>query len=142
MSGYARVLLATDLTDATRPAAARAAAIAAASGALPVMLHVMEFLEPETDTDTDTDAATDTTRERLAQLADEVGLADAEQVVIASEASAHGVILDYAEHHGFELIVVGALGNPGALGLTVDNVAARASCDVLIVWGRGWKPPR
>jgi universal stress protein A len=137
---YRRILLVVDLSDDSRTIGARARAVAAACGAEISLLHVVEYVpvEPmgetllpaiEVEEELVKRAAT-----RLAQLAEELGLAasarrieagntKAEIVRVATETKSDLVVLGSRERHGLSILV----------NLTEDTVLHAAPCDVLAV---------
>lgn len=136
MAGYRRILFATDLTAAAAKAAGRAAALARGGDATLLLAHFIEFADAGA-------AEAPAGREayaRLGRMAADLGVARVERHVLGATGAAHQAILAFAGEQAVDLIVVGALGHPGQLGMTVDDVAAFARCDVLIVQGGEWEP--
>ena len=137
---YRRILLVVDLTEDSRQIGARARAIAAACGAEVRLLHVVEYVPVEPLGETLLPAVEieeeliKRARVRLAELAAQLGLPDAEcrveagntkaEIVrVATEAGADLVVLGSRERHGLSILV----------NLTEDTVLHAAPCDVLAV---------
>ncbi|SCZ62042.1 universal stress protein [Thiohalomonas denitrificans] len=145
MAGYRHIIFATDLTEAADTAATRVVDQARCSGGRVTLLHVVEHLPdevaglPEEQEDPE-NYIRERVEKRLADWAERVHLGDAERHVALSDYSARRAILEYLGEQQADVVVLGALGNPGQLGTTVDHVAASAPCDVLIVQGKGWTP--
>ncbi|WP_303901549.1 universal stress protein [Thiohalomonas denitrificans] len=145
MAGYRHIVFATDLTEAADTAAERVADQARCSGGRVTLLHVVEYLPGEVaglmeERDDPESYIRKKAEKRLADWAERVHLSDAERHVTLTSYSARRGIIEYLDEQQADVVVLGALGNPGRLGTTVDHVAASAPCDVLIVQGKGWTP--
>ncbi len=143
MAGYRHIVFATDLTEAAETAAKRVLSQASCSGGRVTLLHVVEHFPEELAglSEERADPESDIRKKaekRLADWASRVQMSDAEPQVVLARHSARQAILEYLNEQQADVVVLGALGNPGRLGTTVDHVAASAPCDVLIVQGRGW----
>ena len=119
------VLFATDFSDASREAGATAAEIARHFGA---RLHLLHVVPPVTDP-TPAPAAL---RAAAAEL--EKGLSI---VTAVSSGRVPRQIVEYADRHAIDLIVLGTHGRTGVshalLGSVAEAVARRARCRVLTV---------
>lgn len=143
MAGYQHIVFATDLTDAAGPAAQRVAQQAGCAGGRVTLLHVIEHYPdalsalPE-GPDPEARLMEETGR-KLSDFAGRHGLEAAQVEVRLTRYSARQAILDYLREAGADLVVLGVIGHPGQLGTTVDDVAANAPCDVLIIQGGAWQ---
>jgi universal stress protein A len=137
---YKKVLCAVDLTDDSRPVAAKAAALAAQWQAELRLLHVVEFvpIEPLSDSLVPVvqvdDAAIDRARIMLQDLATACGIdrsaceavggtVKAELLRQSRDWQADLIVLGSRERHGLSILV----------NLTEDTVLHGAGCDVLAV---------
>jgi universal stress protein A len=146
MSDYQKILLATDLLDATGHTAVQASKMAAKFNAELSILHVVEpppmgdpgyGMIPTLDLDL-TEQMLETARERLATLAESLSVPAERQWVEVG--SPKNEIVRYAEEHGIDLIVTGTHGRHGIgllLGSTAASVIHHAGCDVLTVRLKG-----
>ena len=140
MSVYRRILVVVDLTEDSLVIGRRAQALATTFGADIELLHVVEFVpvEPMGETLMPSvqieDELLDRARQRLATLADELGIASAaarveagnvksEIVRIARERSVDLIVLGSRERHGLSILV----------NFTEDTVLHAAPCDVLAI---------
>ena len=140
MSVYRRILVVVDLTQDSLVIGRRAQALATTFGADIELLHVVEFVpvEPMGETLMPSvqieDELLDRARQRLATLAEELGIPSAaarveagnvksEIVRIARERSADLIVLGSRERHGLSILV----------NFTEDTVLHAAPCDVLAV---------
>jgi universal stress protein A len=142
MSGYKHVLFATDLSERALRVGERAKEIAQCYGARLSLIHVIEEtsinagyelvpLLPELPDDAMLREAND----NLGQLANNLGLPDAERWAIMATSTKEGILRAAREHH-VDLIVVGSRGRHGLallLGSTANAVLHGAPCDVLAV---------
>jgi len=140
-SCYTRVLLCADFSESAQRVSARAADIARRHQARLHLLHVLEhvpadavgeFLSPQ-QVETHERLLREA-RERLEQLATEMGFPDA--VSIVSAGHIRHEIVQHAEELGCDLIVVGSHGRHGLallLGSTARAILHGATCDVLAV---------
>lgn len=119
------VLFATDFSDASRVAGESAAAFARHFGA---RLHVLHVVPPITDPT----PAPEALRAAAAELERGVAVVTA----IASGRVARQIV-DYAQRHAIDLIVIGTHGRTGVshalLGSVAEAVTRRARCRVLTV---------
>jgi universal stress protein A len=145
MAGYRHILFATDLTDAAGSAGRRAVEQAACSGGRLTLLHVVEHYGdqlggvPEDAGDPEAYLQR-RYEERLAGFAEAIGASGAERRVVLDKLSARQAILKFIAAERPDLVILGAIAHPGALGTTVDGVAADSPCDVLVVQGGAWSP--
>jgi universal stress protein A len=140
MSVYRRILVVVDLTEDSLVIGRRARALATTFGADIELLHVVEFVpvEPMGETLMPSvqieDELLDRARQRLATLAEELGIPSAaarveagnvksEIVRIARERSADLIVLGSRERHGLSILV----------NFTEDTVLHAAPCDVLAI---------
>lgn len=143
MGDYQNILLAADLSDTCAAPAKQAIHLAARFGARLTVLYVLQHfpedmpvaqIPPET---ADPQAyLTRLARDRLTDLCASHGLPDAHIEIIISPHSAKREVIDYAEHHGIDLIIVGSHGQHGvlgALGSTASGILHAATIDVLAV---------
>jgi universal stress protein A len=152
------MLLAVDFTDETRQIAERAADLAQRCGAKLTLLHVVEVaamtrvieqipplapgigITPESQIPVESNAraaeqAFQHARSALAQLAENLGVEDPEQLVMDAP-STKEEIHRVAKENAVDLIVVGSHGRHGLallLGSTANAVLHDAPCDVLAV---------
>ncbi|MGE0371318.1 MAG: universal stress protein [Gammaproteobacteria bacterium] len=141
---YSHILIAVDLSEASAQVARRAAAIARQNSAAMSLLHVVDYLPPL--------GFADDLLPSPALLVDEDELirhgdASLEAFARKIESSAgmtrhvrlgapHQEIVDFADAHGVDLIVLGSHGRHGLgrlLGSTANSVLNHAACDVLAV---------
>lgn len=146
--GYQHILFATDFSDDAMQVGERAKDIAQKCGARLSMIHVVEDINislsggyellpvlPELPDE----ALLQESRALLGELAQRLGLEDAEKWVVSALSTKEG-ILGAAKDHGVDLIVVGSHGRHGLallLGSTANAVLHGAPCDVLAVRIRG-----
>jgi universal stress protein A len=140
MSAYRRILVVVDLSEDSLLIGRRAQALATTSGADIALLHVVEFVpvEPMGETLMPSvqieDELLERARQRLATLAEELGIASSaarveagnvksEIVRIAREYKADLIVLGSRERHGLSILV----------NFTEDTVLHAAPCDVLAV---------
>lgn len=143
---YRRVVLATDLSDASRRAAESAAALGIAAGAESFLLHVFEVpgvrlaagraLTEEVREDT-LYSARKTAAQQLQEFARSSGASDAKQLLRHEDTSAGNEILLAADEVSADLIVMGTRGRSGfeklVMGSVAEEVLRRAARDVLVV---------
>jgi universal stress protein A len=142
MGDYRHILLASDFSDGAAQVAQRAADLAARYQSRLSAVHVVDYLPvadsaygPSIPFDPDlTDQLIDAARQRLATLAEPLGVAeDARWVEIGSPKLE---IVRVAEEKEVDLIVIGSHGKHGLqllLGSTATGVLHHARCDVLAV---------
>jgi universal stress protein A len=140
MAAYRRILLVVDLSEDSAHIGARARDLARRDAAALDILHVVEFVpvEPMGETLMPTvqieAELVNRARQRIAQLATELGVQDAtmhiepgsvktEIVRVAREIGADLIVLGCRERHGMSILV----------NLTEDTVLHAAPCDVLAV---------
>jgi universal stress protein A len=140
MHGYKRILVAVDLSDQSRKVVGRALSASGDPEALMKLLHVVEYvpvepmgeaLLPAVSVEEDLVAGA---RKRLAALAADCGLPDADAEVLAGPIKSE--ICREASDWKADLIVIGSRGRHGLgalVNLTEDAVLHGAPCDVLAV---------
>ena len=140
MGMYSKVLLVMDLSDDSEQIGERARALAAAFGAELSLLHVVEYVPVEPMGETLLPAVqieeelVARARERLAALADRLGLGSAHREVASGNIKAE--IVRVAQERGADLIVLGSRERHGLsilVNFTEDTVLHAAPCDVLAV---------
>ncbi|HET6725744.1 MAG TPA: universal stress protein [Gammaproteobacteria bacterium] len=138
---YREILLAVDLGDGCDAVGTRAAALAGAFGARVHLLHVVEYvpvdpageelMPPPVDLEME---LLEGARDRLAELAERIGLAGAPQEVCIGSIKTE--IVRAAEEIQADLIVIGRHHRHGLallLGSTDRSLLKAAPCDVLAV---------
>lgn len=139
---YQHILLATDFSNSAREVASRSVELARAYQAQLTFLHVVEHF-PENlpvtmgaseEQDPKTYLMT-LSRDRLSDLAAELGVPDTAQVVRVSHRSARHEIQRFSEESGVDLIVLGSQrhGLLGNLGSTASGLLNAVRCDLLVV---------
>lgn len=140
MSNYKRLLLPTDATNASEPAAERARMLAELSGAELTVLHVVDYVPPqwvanELPEELATESAlVDRARKHLAGWAKQAKLENCPKHV--GVGSPKRVIVETARDMGADLVVMGTHGDRGLariVGSTARGVLHDAPCDVLVV---------
>jgi universal stress protein A len=140
MSSYRNILLVVDLTEDSATIGQRALAVAKDTGARISLLHVVEYVPVEPMGETLLPAVqieeelVGRAKERLAELAARLGLADAPRRVATGNIKAE--IVRAAEEQGADLIVLGCRERHGIsilVNFTEDTVLHAAPCDVLAV---------
>jgi len=138
MSTYKHILVATDFSDDSRHAAERALELSKTLGAKLSVIHVVDYVPPAyvrarsailSSTDIVETAGT-----YFAEWADEVGLGEADRIVVTGT-SGHEII-SAAKAADVDLIVVGTSGEGGMkrlLGSTTRAVMHDPPCDVLSI---------
>jgi nucleotide-binding universal stress UspA family protein len=140
---YSSILVGTDGSAAARGAVSRAAQLAQLCGAKllvvsafrPSKPSMMSAVAPVAEPDREVEVRAEV-EAMLAKLASELRSNGLEVETIAYAGNAAQAILDIAETHDVDLIVVGNKGMGGArkyLGSIPNNVAHGASCGVMIV---------
>ena len=143
MDGYKNILVAADFSAADENAVKVANTLADRFGASLTILHVIEHFPedqpvsviPPEDADPQK-FLTDRARSYLEKLSARIGQPDAVLEVVVSTRSANKEIVQYAQGHGIDLIVVGSHGKHGIQGMlssTATSVMHAASVDVLVV---------
>lgn len=140
MTPYKRLLLVVDLSEDSLTIGRRAVALARLYGASLDLLHVFEFVPVEPMGETLMPAVQieeellERAKQRLAHLAEELGVEDAELSVEAGNVKSE--ILRVARDRGIDLIVIGSRERHGMsilVNLTEDTVLHGSPCDVLAV---------
>jgi universal stress protein A len=140
MAAYKKILLVVDLSDESAPIGERARDLARRDNAAIHILHVVEFVpvEPMGETLMPTvqieAELVNRARQRIAQLAGELGVEDATLHVEAGSVKTE--IVRVARDIGADLIVIGCRERHGMsilINLTEDTVLHAAPCDVLAV---------
>jgi universal stress protein A len=143
MTTYKHVLAPTDFTPVSNKAVQRAADIARMNDARLTILYVVEHFPADIPVDRigpeDQDPYTFLTQRARQDLqkfaANIVGIAP-QLDVLSSIASAKAEIVNYAQAHGVDLIVIGTHAGHGILamlGSTANGVVHAAHQDVLVV---------
>lgn len=140
MSIYKKILLVVDLTEDSETIGARAKAVAAAFGSQIEILHVVEYvpvepmgeaLLPAVQVE---DELVARAKQRLAELANKLGLSDRPQMI--ETGNIKGEIVRAAKESNADLVVMGARERHGLailLNFTEDTILHEAGCDVLAV---------
>ena len=141
---YQQILFATDFSEDAMQVGERARDIARLCGARLGMIHVVEDINISLGggyelrpvlPDLPDEALLRESRSLLGELAQRLGLEEAEKWVVNAPSTKEG-ILGAAQEHGVDLIVVGSHGRHGLallLGSTANAVLHGAHCDVLAV---------
>lgn len=140
MNAYQRLLLVVDLSEDSVTIGRRAVALAQRFAARVDLLHVFEFVPVEPMGETLMPAVEieeellERAKQRLGELAEELGLGDAELFVEAGNVKSE--ILRVARERRTDLIVIGSRERHGMsilVNLTEDTVLHGSPCDVLAV---------
>jgi universal stress protein A len=140
MPDYKNILLVVDLSEDSRVIGERAKAIAACYGAEITLLHVVEYVpvEPMGEALLPTvqieGELVDRARQRLIELAQQLGLSQSRQLVETGGIKSE--IIRTAQRLNADLIVLGSRERHGLailLNFTEDAVLHAAPCDVLAV---------
>jgi len=143
MPAYRHILAAVDFASSAEQVCRQAAELADQFQAQITLLHVVEYLppldvayEPITPTDwmVDENILLQRGEASLTKLAGKLGL-DAAHRLVRLGVPKH-TILDVAQEHGVDLVVLGSHGRHGIarlLGSTANAVLHHAECDVLAV---------
>ena len=140
MSVHKKILLPTDLTEASDLAAERARALIDLTGAELIILYVVEYVPPpyvavELPEGLSSEAAlVERAKGYLSDWANKVQLADHQQIVEAG--SPKRIIVDTARENDVDLIVMSTHGEKGLariIGSTASGVLHNAPCDVFVV---------
>ncbi len=143
MQAYHKILVATDFSPGSEHAARRGQLLAEQNQAELILLHVVEgfpedlpveWVGPE-DVDPKT-YITERAMHSLQAFAERVGITDVKWDVVFSDRGPRQEIVNYAEAQQVDLILLGATGAHGivgVLGTTVCGVIQTAGCDVLAV---------
>ena len=141
MTGYKKILVAVDLSPEAKPVVQRARELGQHYGAALSLIHVIDpiittgdyELRPELPLEVE-HMLLERARGYIAAMAQDLGIADAEQVVATG--SVKHEILSYAKQHGCDLIVIGTHGRHGIaalLGSTANAIMHGTDCDVMCV---------
>jgi universal stress protein A len=143
LSDYKNILVAADFSEAGEAAAKRAGNLAERFGASLTLLHVLEHFPEDLPVDVippeDVDPQTyliDRIRGQLEKLSAGIGQPGAAREIVVSTHSANREIVQYAQKHNIDLIVVGCHGQHGLMGTpgsTANGVMHAATVDVLAV---------
>ncbi len=140
MTEYNKILAAVDFNEHSDAVIQSALAQAGCSGAELVAVHIADFMRPVDDdyiippTDKLEESLLESASNRLKGMLDRLGVTSVRPVVMLGRPWEE--ILRVAEQEAADLIVIGAHGHHGILGLlgsTTDRVLHRASCHVLTV---------
>ena len=140
MPDYKNILLVVDLSEDSRVIGERAKAIAACYGSQIVLLHVVEYVpvEPMGEALLPTvqieGELVDRARQRLTELAQQLGLSQSRQLVETGGIKSE--IIRTAQRLNADLIVLGSRERHGLailLNFTEDAILHAAPCDVLAV---------
>lgn len=140
MSVHKKILLPTDLTEASDLAAEKVKDLIDLTGAELTILYVVEYVPPpyvavELPENLSSEAAlVERAKGYLSDWVKKVQLADHRQIVKAG--SPKRIIVDVARHNDIDLIVMSTHGDKGLariIGSTANGVLHNAPCDVLVV---------
>jgi universal stress protein A len=144
MENYQHILLATDFSEQSNQATARAVELAQRYNAKLTLLHVVDYYPEDSPIDWSSvektvdpyDYLLNYTRERLEALAKRFDCENAIQELATSASSAKQEIVRIAQERQVDLIVLSSHGMRGIralLGSTTNGVLREAPCDVLAV---------
>ncbi|MEA2094333.1 MAG: universal stress protein [Pseudomonadota bacterium] len=141
MTKYRKILVAVDLSPEAKPVLARARELREFYGADLCLIHVMEPLVTTSDYELSPDLPLEVERtieqravKHLEALAGDMDITDALQTVEIG--SVKREILNFAQEHDYDLIVIGTHGRHGVatlLGSTANSVLHGTTCDVMCV---------
>jgi universal stress protein A len=141
MTKYRKILVAVDLSPEAKPVLARARELREFYGADLCLIHVMEPLVTTSDYELSPDLPLEVERtieqravKHLEALASDMDITDALQTVEVG--SVKREILNFAQQHAYDLIVIGTHGRHGVatlLGSTANSVLHGTTCDVMCV---------
>ncbi len=143
MQAYHKIIVATDFSPGSEHAARRGQLLAEQNNAELILLHVVEgfpedlpveWVGPE-DVDPKT-WITERAMQSLQAFAERLGITEAKWDVVFSDRGPRQEIVAYAQQQEADLILLGATGAHGIVGLlgtTVCGVIQTAQCDVLAV---------
>jgi universal stress protein A len=140
MNEYKHLLLPTDLTEASEPAARRAQMMARHMNSEMTILHIVDYVPPlwianELPDEFATESSlVERARTHLSTWLDKLELEGGQQLVSAG--SPKRIIVETARKIGTDLIVMGTHGDRGIariVGSTARGVLHDAPCDVLVV---------
>jgi len=139
MHDYKHLLLPTDLTEASEPAAERAKMLVSLTGADLTILHIVDYVPPHwvanelPDEFATASALKDRAQTYLSAWMEKLELEGRQQILAGS---AKKRIVETARDTGCDLIVMGTHGDRGIariVGSTARGVLHDAPCDVLVV---------
>lgn len=141
-----RILIATDLSEASLEAVATGAALAKSFGADVLLVTVLDPVPYVASVDLEGGSATwvqfiddaeASLKEQLTKLRDEKLDPNTCDVAVIRESGAAHAITDFAKDRGADLIVVGSHGRTGfkrlLLGSVAEKVVRLATCPVFVV---------
>ena len=140
MREYKKILVALDVTEGFETIAERARDIAGRYSAEVILLHVVEYVPVEPMGEALLPAVqiegelVERATRRIAELAQKIGLEQAERIVQAGNIKAE--LVRVATERGVDLIVLGSRERHGLailLNFTEDTILHAAPCDVLAV---------
>jgi universal stress protein A len=141
MSNYQHILCAVDLSDDNITVASRAAELARLYDAKLSLLHVVEYIPIDLANELVLPQQQEIeqqlvlqAKEHLSSLAKQIEGQQLSEVVV--QGSTKSEIIDYAQAHQVDLIVLGRHGRHGIsrlLGSVANAVLHHATCDVLAV---------
>lgn len=140
MQNYKHLLLPTDLTEASVPAAERAQMMVELTGAELTILHIVDYVPPRwvanelPEEFASESVLVERAQIHLASWLEKIDLSGGQQRVSAG--SPKKIIVDTAHQIGADLIVMGTHGDRGLariVGSTARGVLHDAPCDVLVV---------
>jgi universal stress protein A len=144
MREYKKILACLDLTDGSERIAERARDLSLKCGAQVILLHVVEYVPVEPMGEALLPAVqiegelVERATKRIAEVAAQCGLGDAERIVRAGNIKSE--VVRIAQEASIDLIVLGSRERHGVSILfnqTEDTVLHAAPCDVLAVrWNR------
>ncbi len=142
MESYSYILAPVDFSPVTHPLLERALRESELHSARLALLHVIEFYPEDVPPGFVPPENADPiqvylrrARDRLTDLAHEIGLPEVERVALTYTGSAYHEIIRFAKNNGVDLIVMGYAGRwiSDALGSTAMAVTRHSQCDVLLV---------
>lgn len=146
MSKPTHILVATDYSDASRPAITRAAEVAAMSGAKVTLVHVYDpapFVPPIAfpSPARKEEEVAQGLAEAIVKGLEQLGKAEFPGTEVAVRALRHAspskAVVDLAEEIGADLVVVGSHGRTGIehmfIGSVAEKIVRHAPCSVLVV---------
>jgi universal stress protein A len=140
MSDYRNIVIATDFSEHSARAAARASQVAGSSDARITVLHVVTYIPPAyvnmeiPAPFSSEEYLRNRAQEHLAEWCNNTGLSDCTQVVKTGPAKR--VVEETTSELGADLLIIGASGETGlvrAFGSVAGHIAQHAECDVLLV---------
>lgn len=141
MDNYKHILCAVDLSNENTIVAERAAELARLNSARVSLLHVVEYIPVDLSNEMVLpqqqeieEQLVERAKQGIASLASLLDLAQVSENVVVGSTKAE--IINFAETHEVDLIVIGQHGRHGfsrLLGSTANAVLHHAPCDVLAV---------